>query len=42
MVCVQDSHGVGRLAVIGQEEFGDPKTTASNNPPDSKPLLLGG
>src|SRR5580693_3247479 len=35
-----DAHGVGRLAVIGQDEFGDPKITAANNPPDSEPLFV--
>ncbi|MGC2265889.1 MAG: hypothetical protein WA608_03780, partial [Candidatus Acidiferrales bacterium] len=34
-----DAHGVGRLAVIGQDEFGDPKLTAANDSPDGKPLV---
>src|SRR6202046_155026 len=36
---LHDAHGVGRLAVICQDEFGDPKITAANNSADSKPLL---
>src|SRR5579863_4425324 len=36
---LHDAHGVGRLAVIGQDQFGDPKITAANDSPDSKPLL---
>src|SRR5580700_3691085 len=32
---LHDAHGVRRLAVIGQDEFGDPKITAANDPPDS-------
>src|SRR5215469_2586917 len=38
---LHDAHGVGRLAVICQDEFGDPKITAANDSPDSKPLLAG-
>ena len=34
-----DAHGVGRLAVICQDEFGDPKITAANDSTDSKPLF---
>src|SRR5580704_17380053 len=34
-----DAHGIGRLAVICQDEFGDPKITAANDPSDSKPLF---
>src|ERR1700691_622603 len=34
-----DAHGVGRLAVICYDQFGDPKITAANNSPDSKPLF---
>jgi hypothetical protein len=34
-----DAHGEGRLAVICQDEFGDPKITAANDSPDSKPLV---
>src|SRR3981081_4665569 len=36
---LHDAHGVGRLAVICQDEFGDPKTPAANDPSDSKPLF---
>ena len=36
---LHDAHGVGRLAVICQDEFGDPKITAANDSSDSKPLL---
>src|ERR1700688_3100581 len=36
---LHDAHGVGRLAVIGQDEFGDPKITAANDSSDSKPLF---
>src|SRR5215831_9533680 len=36
---LHDAHGVGRLAVIGQDEFGDPKIAATNDSSDSKPLL---
>src|SRR5664279_3714298 len=35
---LHDAHGVGGLAVIGQDEFGDPKITAANDSPDSKAL----
>ncbi len=28
---LHDAHGVGRLAVICQDEFGDPKITAAND-----------
>src|ERR1700683_5006291 len=31
-----DAHGIGRLAVICQDEFGDPKITAANDSSDSK------
>src|SRR4249920_656265 len=34
-----DAHGVGRLAVICQGEFGDPKITGANDSSDSKPLF---
>src|ERR1700751_4714117 len=34
-----DAHRVGRLAVIGQDEFGDPKITAANDAPNRKPLV---
>src|SRR6202451_3234517 len=36
---LHDAHGVGRLGVICQDEFGDPKITAANDSPDSKPLF---
>src|SRR5208282_4060930 len=35
---LHDAHGVGRLAVICQDEFGDPKITAANDSSDSKPF----
>src|SRR5580658_605473 len=37
---LHDAHGVGRLAVICQDEFGDPKITAANDSPDRKPLFV--
>ncbi len=37
---LHDAHGVGRLAVVCQDEFGDPKITAANNSPDSKSLFV--
>src|SRR5215472_9508905 len=36
---LHDAHGVGRLAVICQDEFGDPKITPANDSSDSKPLF---
>ena len=36
---LHDAHGVGRFAVIGQDQFGDPKITAANDSLDSKPFL---
>src|SRR5271170_7642518 len=33
---LHDAHSVGRLAVICQDEFGDPKITATDNSSDSK------
>src|SRR6201984_3623271 len=36
---LHNTHGVGRLAVICQDEFGDPKITASNDSSDSKTLF---
>ena len=36
---LHDAHSVGRLAVICQDEFGDPKITAANDSSDSKPLF---
>src|ERR1700688_2530315 len=35
---LHDAHGVGRLVVVCQDEFGDPKITAANDS-DSKPLF---
>src|SRR5271155_5400312 len=37
---LHDAHGVGGLAVIGQDEFGDPKITAANDSPDGKSLFV--
>src|ERR1700720_973425 len=37
---LHDTHGVGRFAVICQDEFGDPKITAANDSSDSKPLFV--
>src|SRR5215469_6281356 len=34
-----DAHGVGWLAVICQDEFGDPKITAADDSSDSKALF---
>src|ERR1700692_1042402 len=36
---LHDAHGVGRLAVICQDEFGDPKITAANDSDSKKPLF---
>jgi len=36
---LHDADGVGRLAVICQDEFGDPKLTAANDPSDREPLF---
>src|SRR5271170_3443741 len=36
---LHDAHGVGRLAVICQDKFGDPKITPANDSSDSKPLF---
>src|SRR6202045_4355342 len=36
---LHDAHGVRRLGVICQDEFGDPKITAANDSSDSKPLF---
>src|SRR5579863_8506868 len=33
------AHGVGRLGVICQDEFGDPKISAADDSSDSKPLF---
>src|SRR5271170_5668317 len=34
-----DAHGVGRLRVICQDVFGDPKIAAANDSPDREPLI---
>src|ERR1700730_13852520 len=36
---LHDAHGVGRLGVICQDEFGDPKIVAADDSPDRKPLI---
>src|SRR6202050_3316490 len=36
---LHDAHGVGWLAVIRQDEFGDPKITSANDSSDRKPLF---
>src|ERR1700674_3778505 len=36
---LHDAHGVGRLGVICQDEFGDPKIVATDDSPDRKPLI---
>ena len=36
---LHDAHGIGWLAVIGQDEFGDPKVTAPKDSLDGKALL---
>ena len=36
---LHDAHGVGRLAVVCQDEFGDPKLTTANDSSDRKPLF---
>src|SRR4029077_1789857 len=36
---LHDAHGVERLDVICQDEFGDPKVPAANNSSDSKPFF---
>src|SRR4029077_9418396 len=36
---LHDAHGVRRLTVICQDEFGDPKITAANDASDRKPLF---
>jgi hypothetical protein len=36
---LHDAHGVGRLAIICQDEFGDPKITAANDSSHHKPLF---
>src|SRR5271156_3355827 len=37
---LHDAHGVGRLGVIRQDEFGDPKLTSANDSSDRKPLFV--
>src|SRR3984957_11322877 len=37
---LHDAHGVGRLAVICQDQFGDPKITAARDSSDSKPFFV--
>src|SRR5690348_3372776 len=36
---LHDAHGVGRLTIIGQDVFGDPKITAANDSPHSETLF---
>src|SRR6204780_5057940 len=36
---LHNAHSVGRLAVICQDEFGDPKISAANDSSDGKPLF---
>src|ERR1700757_5238170 len=36
---LHDADCVGRLAIISQDEFGDPKITAAYDSSDSKPLF---
>jgi len=38
---LHDAHGIGRLGVICQDEFGDPKISAANDSADSKALFAG-
>src|SRR5215469_12119557 len=37
---LHDAHGVGRLTVICQDVFGDPKITAANDSPHSETLFI--
>src|ERR1700686_4006914 len=37
---LHDAHGVGRLAVIGQDAFGDPQIPAAKDSSDRKPLFV--
>ena len=37
---LHDAHRIGRLAVIGQDEFSNPKITTANDSLDSKPLFV--
>ena len=36
---LHDAHGVGRLAVISQDEFGDPQIAPATDSLDGKPLF---
>src|SRR5208282_6707486 len=36
---LHDAHGVRRLAVICQDQFGDPKITAADDSSDGKPFF---
>src|ERR1700739_2821809 len=37
---LHDAHGVGRLAVIRQDQFGNPKIGAADGSSDRKPLFV--
>src|SRR6202050_682763 len=37
---LHDAHGVARIAVIHQDEFGEPKLPAANDPAGSKPPFV--
>src|SRR5215469_11049095 len=37
---LHDAHGIGRLAIVCQDEFSDPKLTAASNSTDRKPLFV--
>src|SRR6202035_2492913 len=37
---LHDAHGVGRLAVIGEDEVGDPNIPAANDSSNRKPLFV--
>ena len=38
---LHDTHGVGRLAVVRQDKFGDPEIAAANDSLDRKALSVG-
>src|SRR5581483_6617377 len=38
---LHDAHGVGGLAVIGEDKFGYPQITAADDSPDGKALFVG-
>ena|ERR1700761_7447164 len=38
---LHDAYGIGRLAVVGEDELGDPEISAADNPADGKSLLVG-